>query len=165
MGVAWGWKEALTDPLEGERAFPEHGEGGVHQLALELPEGPVAGEGDILAPSRQQIRGYLRDRQSQSHPRAAPLRMDDHLTPPQKWSGELEVNAGRQSRGHELCFLPAKERRGFGTDEEVLGQMRMLGALGCPGYLRGAGSLVVCEPTSPCPGMQLQGKQGPLDGG
>lgn len=67
---AWGWWEALTDPLEGERALPEHGEGSVHQLALELPEGPVAGEGDVLAPPGQQVRGHLRDKQCQGHPAA-----------------------------------------------------------------------------------------------
>jgi len=65
-----GWWRALTDPLEGERALPEHGEGGVHQLALELPEGPVAGEGDVLAPPRQQVCGHLWDRQPQGHPTA-----------------------------------------------------------------------------------------------
>lgn len=42
----------------------------MHQLALELPEGSVAGKGDVLAPPGQEVRGHLWDRQPRGHPTA-----------------------------------------------------------------------------------------------
>lgn len=42
----------------------------MHQLALELPERPVAGEGDVLASPGQQVCGHLRDKQPWGHPTA-----------------------------------------------------------------------------------------------
>lgn len=42
----------------------------MHQLALELPEGPVAGEGYVLAPPGQQVCRHLWDRQPRGHPAA-----------------------------------------------------------------------------------------------
>lgn len=116
---AWGWREALTDPLEGERAFPEHGEGSVHQLALELPQGPVAGEGDVLAPPGQQVRGHLRDRQSQGHPAAGHPRGGWTISSPHPRNGLGGYRLMQAGKAQNMRFAFSLPR----TDKEVWGQM------------------------------------------